>query len=228
MKKNLFTLLAVSGLAATCAFATFAQDTAKPGKDPATKQTDRAAKDEKKAERSASKVEIGKAAPNFTLPTTDGKQWSLSDAKGKVVVLQWVNPQCPVCVRVMEDGTVASALKELAAMDVVYVAINSSAAVPASLDATGSYLASHKVAIPALLDRDGAVGQMYDARTTPHLFVIDASGVLRYSGAIDDGNPGTKGTTNYAVNAVKQIKAKETVAPDSTRPYGCSVKYAKK
>lgn len=228
MKKNVIALVAASSLAALCAFGAAAQDTGKT-KERAKDTAKETAKDTgKQADRGGkAKAEIGKPAPNFTLPTTDGKEWSLSDAAGKVVVLQWVNPQCPVCVRVMEDGTVASALKELSSMGVVYVAVNSSAAVPASLDGTGNYLATHKVGIPAVLDRDGAVGMMYDARTTPHIFVIDDKGVLRYSGAIDDGNPGNKGSMNYAVNAVKQIKAGETVAPESTRPYGCSVKYKK-
>ncbi len=171
-------------------------------------------------------AKVGEAAPNFTLKTTDGKEWSLSDAKGKVVVLEWVNPECPVCVRVMKDGTVANTIKGCKAQfdDVVYVAVNSSASRPSSLKATGDYLKTNKVEIPAVLDEDGKVGKMYGARTTPHCYVIDANGVLVYQGAIDDAQEGD-GKVNHVVNAVTALKKGEKVSPSSTRPYGCGVKY---
>ncbi|MHC4102825.1 MAG: thioredoxin domain-containing protein, partial [Planctomycetota bacterium] len=87
---------------------------------------------------------------------------------------------------------------------------------------------THKIDAPVLIDRDGKVGHLYGAKRTPHLFVIDAEGVLRYQGAIDDDQRGDKGekATNYVVQAVRQIVAGETVAPDITRSYGCTVKYA--
>jgi peroxiredoxin len=180
------------------------------------------------ASATAAGAKVGEAAPNFTLKTTDGKDWSLSDAKGKVVVLEWVNPNCPVCVRVCKEGIVADTLKGCKEQfaDVVYVAINSSAAQPDSLAATAEYLKSHKLEVPALLDNDGKVGQMYGARTTPHCYVIDRNGVLVYQGAIDD-SPSGGAKTNYVVNAVKQLKAGEKVSPSETKPYGCSVKYKK-
>jgi peroxiredoxin len=180
------------------------------------------------ASATAAGAKVGEAAPNFTLKTTDGKDWSLSDAKGKVVVLEWVNPNCPVCVRVCKEGIVADTLKGCKEQfaDVVYVAINSSAAQPDSLSATAEYLKSHKLEVPALLDNDGKVGQMYGARTTPHCYVIDQNGVLVYQGAIDD-SPSGGAKTNYVVNAVKQLKAGEKVSPSETKPYGCSVKYKK-
>ena len=182
----------------------------------------------KKSEAMAGGAKVGEAAPNFTLKTADGKDWSLSDAKGKVVVLEWVNPNCPVCVRVSSDGTVANTVKGCKDQypDMVYVAINSSAAQPDSLEATGSYLAKHKLELPALLDADGKVGLMYGAKTTPHCYVIDAAGVLVYQGAIDDNQSGS-GKTNYVVNAVTQLKAGEKVSPSETKPYGCGVKYKK-
>ena len=180
------------------------------------------------ASATAAGAKVGEAAPNFTLKTTDGKDWSLSDAKGKVVVLEWVNPNCPVCVRVCKEGIVADTLKGCKEQfaDVVYVAINSSAAQPDSLAATAEYLKSHKLEVPALLDNDGKVGQMYGARTTPHCYVIDQNGVLVYQGAIDD-SPSGGAKTNYVVNAVKQLKAGEKVSPSGTTPYGCPVKYKK-
>ncbi|MFM1824040.1 MAG: hypothetical protein RI967_2306 [Planctomycetota bacterium] len=233
--KNMLTLVLTATLAA--GFTGFVSADDKAPSQPAGVQNDapvkgakaqrRGPRAEKGAEKAASgEAKVGEAAPNFTLKTTDGKEWSLSDAKGKVVVLEWVNPECPVCVRVMKDGTVANTLKECKAQfgDVVYVAINSSASRPASLKATESYLKTNKIEIPALLDEDGKVGKMYGARTTPHCYVIDANGVLVYQGAIDDAQDGD-GKKNHVVNAVTALKKGEAVSPSSTRPYGCSVKY---
>ena len=175
----------------------------------AKKGTDAAQKAGKMDGKKAT-AKVCEAAPNFTLKTTDGKEWSLSDAKGKVVVLEWINPECPICVRVMKDGTVANTIKGVTEQfsDVVYVAINSSAARPASLEGTAAYMKEHKVDITALLDNDGAVGLLYGAKTTPHCYVIDANGVLVYQGAIDNNDKGD-GKMNYVVNAVTQLKASE-------------------
>ena len=174
----------------------------------------------------ASGAKVGEAAPAFTLKTADGKDWSLSDAKGKVVVIEWVNPECPVCERVMKDGTVAATLKGVKEQfpDAVYLAINSSASRPSSFDATPAYLKDNKIDIPALFDRDGKVGKTYGARTTPHCFVINAEGVLVYKGAIDNSQSGD-GKTNHVVQAVTQLKKGEKVEPSETKPFGCSVKY---
>lgn len=171
-------------------------------------------------------AKIGAPAPAFTLKTVDGKDWSLSDAKGKVVVIEWVNPECPVCRGLVEDGTVAAGVKECREVnsDVVYVAINSCAAKKSSLDATGAYLKDNKLDIIGLLDTDGKVGHSYGARTTPHCFVINAEGVLVYQGAINNSQSGD-GKTNYVVNAVKQLKAGETVTPSETKSFGCGIKY---
>jgi peroxiredoxin len=172
---------------------------------------------------------VGKPAPNFTLTDTSGKEHSLSDFKGKNVVLQWINPDCPVCRRVTKDGLVAGMLKDLHEIDedVVYIAVNSTHYMEAEQSA--KYFKDHKLEAPILVDKDGKVGKLYGAKTTPHCYVIDAKGVLRYSGAFDDDARGSKGDerTNYVVNAMKQIMAGEEVTPATTRSYGCSVKYAK-
>ncbi|RLS91721.1 MAG: thioredoxin family protein [Planctomycetota bacterium] len=169
---------------------------------------------------------MGAAAPAFTLKTADGKDWSLSDAKGKVVVIEWVNPECPVCRGLVKDGTVAATEKgcKAAFPDVVYLAINSSASSKSSLDATGAYLKDNKLDVIGLIDTDGKVGRSYGARTTPHCFVINAEGVLVYQGAINNSQGGD-GKTNYVVDAVKQLKAGSTVTPSETKPFGCGVKY---
>ncbi len=174
------------------------------------------------------KAKVGEAAPNFTLDDAKGKSHTLSDYKGKVVILQWINPECPICNRVSKSGLVTKMAKECKALDkdIVHLAINSTAGMPGSTSV--QYLKKHKIKASALIDDDGKVGHLYGARTTPHMFVIDAEGILRYQGAIDDDPRGGKeDATNYVVNAVRQIASGETVSPDYVKSYGCSVKYAK-
>ena len=219
MKKFLSIVLAAS-LASAFVAPSFGQD--ESGKPAREGKAQRGGQRGDKSEG----AKVGEAAPNFTLKTADGKDWSLTDAAGKVVVIEWINPECPVCEGVMKDGTVGATIKGCKEQfsDVVYLAINSSAAKPSSFDATPAYLKEHKVDIPALFDRDGKVGKMFGARTTPHCFVIDQKGVLVYKGAINNSKDGD-GKTNYVVQAVTQLKKGEKVAPSETRPFGCSVKY---
>jgi peroxiredoxin len=173
-------------------------------------------------------AEIGEPAPAFTLADSTGKSHALADYRGKIVVLQWINPTCPVCRRVCSTGLVTAMRKQLDEITpgVVYLGINSTHYMEPSVGE--AYFKTHKIDAPVLIDRDGKVGHLYGAKRTPHLFVIDAEGVLRYQGAIDDDQRGDKGekATNYVVQAVRQIVAGETVAPDITRSYGCTVKYA--
>ncbi len=225
MKPALRIVLA-SALLTCCTAMVSAQDA--PSQDSGAKKdapkSQRAARGGAKAESGGAK--IGEPAPSFTLKTSDGKDWVLADSLGKVVVLEWVNPGCPVCRRVMSDGTVANSIKGAKEQfaDVVYVAINSSVSDTKSFDDTAAHLKDNKIEIPALFDRDGKVGKMFGARTTPHCFVIDAKGVLVYKGAIDNSQSGD-GKTNYVVQAVTQLKKGESVAPSETKPFGCGIKY---
>lgn len=174
------------------------------------------------------KAKVGEAAPDFTLDDANGKSHSLSDYKGKIVVLQWINPECPICQRVTKSGLVAKMAKEIKTIDkdIVHLAVNSTAGMPGKVSA--KYLAKHEIKASVLIDDDGKVGHLYGAKTTPHVFVIDAEGILRYQGAFDDDPRGGKeDAANYVVNAVRQITEGETVSPDYVKPYGCSVKYAK-
>ncbi len=175
------------------------------------------------------KAVIGKPAPNFTLKDTDGNEVSLSDYSGKIVLLQWINKDCPVCRRVMDKGLTQKMLENIKGLDenAVWLAIDTTHYMKA--EDTAAYLKKHNMPGKGLMDPNGAVGRTYGAKTTPHLYVIDAKGVLRYSGAINDDRRGRNGTAakNYAVNAVQQIVAGEEVSPSTTRPYGCSVKYKK-
>jgi peroxiredoxin len=184
---------------------------------------------ERPAREALSAAGIGKPAPAFTLNDSAGRAHALADYGGKIVVLQWINPDCPVCRRVNSSGRVTAMRKRLDAItrNVVHLAVNSTHYMEPSVGA--AYLKTHKVDAPVLIDRDGTVGHLYGAKRTPHMFVIDAKGILRYQGAIDDDASGDKGdrATNYVVQAVRQIVAGETVTPDATRAYGCTVKYAK-
>jgi peroxiredoxin len=184
----------------------------------------------------AQKAKVGEKAPNFTLEDLEGEAHQLSDLAGKIVVLEWINPRCPVCQRVYTTGIIRETIDALQKLDeeLVYITINSTAdqARDRIVEESGVLLEKNKIDVPALIDYDGKVGKMYGARTTPHMYVIDAEGVLRYQGAIDDDQHGGKKrrgemVTNYVINAVKQMKAGETVTPDETRPYGCEVKYKK-
>ena len=179
-------------------------------------------KESKKAEK-ADAAKVGSPAPAFTLKDSAGKDVSLSDFKGKVVVMEWMNPGCPVCKGKMEDGSVAKMIDSKAInSDVVFLFVNSTASTASKPMESGEYLTKNKISGPALIDGDGAVGHAYGAKTTPHCFVIDASGVLAYAGAIDD-----QGDKNYVVSAVQALKDGKPVSPANTKAYGCGVKYAR-
>lgn len=224
--KNILRIVLASTLAVGFTAVSVAQDAPQDATKQRTRPERPIRRAGEKAPDAASGAKVGEAAPAFTLKDADGKDWSLADAKGKVVVLEWINPECPVCEGVMKDGTVAATVKGCREQfgDVVYVAINSSASRPSSFDKTAAYMKDNKMDIPALFDRDGKVGKSYGARTTPHCYVIDAKGVLVYKGAINNSNDGD-GKTNYVVQAVTQLKKGEAVAPSETRPFGCGVKY---
>lgn len=177
---------------------------------------------------------VGKAAPAFTLKDAAGKTHQLADFKGKFVVLEWLNPECPFVKKHYNSGNMQALQKEFTAKGVVWLSINSSAAgQEGHLDEklAKTFVKDKKsLATAVLLDSDGAVGKTYDAKVTPHMFVIDPAGVLIYNGAIDD-KPSPKledvaTAKNYVAEALNSAMKGEKVATASTRPYGCSVKYA--
>jgi len=176
-------------------------------------------------------AKLGEAAPAWTATDITGKEWKSTDFAGKIVVMDWVNPQCPVCKGAHADKRIPNMITELKGMEnVVFLAVNSTHNTDAQ--ANKDALTGYGVEYPVLLDTAGTIGKAYGAKTTPHVFVVDDKGILRYNGALDDDKTGNntkdgKPVTNYAINAVKQIKAGETVTPDSSQPYGCSVKYGK-
>lgn len=182
-----------------------------------------------KAGTTTGAAQVGHAAPAFTLTDTDGKTVNLADFKGKTVVLEWFNPGCPYVVKHYKSGTMAGLYNEFKSKDVVWFAINSGAPGKegAGLETNKKMKGEWKIEYPILLDETGATGKAYGAKTTPHMFVINAEGTLVYAGAIDDNASGDKSSpTNYVRNALNQVLNGETVTEPTTKPYGCSVKYA--
>ncbi len=176
------------------------------------------------ATASASGAAIGKAAPDFKLKDTNGKDVSLADFKGKVVVLEWANAGCPVCERHAKGGTASKVMGNFKDKPVAWVNIDSTK--DAKGDACKKFVTDNKLGT-YLLDPTGATGKAYGAKTTPHCFVIDQKGNLAYSGAIDDDKDGSKGdkAKSYVKEAVEAVLKGSTVATATTDPYGCSVKY---
>jgi len=176
---------------------------------------------------------VGEMAPGFTLMDTAGKKHALADYKGKFVVLEWINFGCPFVVKHYGSGNMQSLQSGYEKKGVVWLTICSSAPGKqgylegAELTAA---IAEHGCKPTAyLVDTDGSVGRMYNAKTTPNMYVIDPSGKLIYAGAIDDKpttNPDDiKGATNYVQAALDAAMTGKPVVVSSTQPYGCSVKY---
>lgn len=170
---------------------------------------------------------VGSKAPAFSLKDQDGNTVRLADFAGKVVVLEWINPDCPFVKRHAAAGTMRSLATRFAEKGVVWLGVNSTHYMDAK--ASAAFRKANSLPYPVLVDSSGEVGRAYGAKTTPHMFVIDASGVLVYSGAIDDDPRGThgQGASNYVARALDELLDGKTVSVSNTIPYGCSVKYAK-
>ena len=177
---------------------------------------------------------LGQPAPAFTALDADGKPRSLADFKGKTVVLEWTNEGCPYVQKHYNSGHMQGLQKEATADGVVWLTVISSAPGFQGYK-TGPQAKQWKAragahASDVLLDPKGTVGRAYDARTTPHMFVIDKAGKLVYMGGIDDkptSDPDSlKTARNYVTAALADVKAGRPVAQPATRPYGCSVKYS--
>ena len=177
---------------------------------------------------------IGQPAPAFTVKDADGKTRSLSEFKGKTVVLEWTNEGCPYVQKHYKSGNMQGLQKQATADGVVWLTVVSSApGTQGYLEGAKakSWKSSHKAVSSALLlDADGVVGKSYDARTTPHMYVVDRGGKLVYMGGIDDqpvaSADSLKGAKNYVAAALADVEAGRAVAQPATKPYGCSVKYA--
>jgi peroxiredoxin len=174
---------------------------------------------------------VGSPAPDFTLSGLDGNTHSLSEYKGKIVVLEWTNPGCPVVQRHYRDSLMPALQKECLEKGVVWLVINSTNPGHANFrtaDDLEKIYGDWKATFTAfLMDPDGTAGKALGAKTTPHMFIVDKAGNLAYSGAVDDDPQGTRpDRMNYIRLAIGSLLKGEPVATTATKPYGCSVKYA--
>jgi peroxiredoxin len=181
----------------------------------------------------AAAVATGDKAPDFSLTDTKGKTHKLAELTGKYVVLEWINYDCPFVRKHYESGNMTGLQKEYTAKGVVWFSISSSA--PGK---SGNYSAEEwnrmsqekgSAATAVLLDGDGTVGRAYDAKVTPHMFLIGPDGKLLYQGAIDD-NPGANkaeiaSSKNFVKAALDEAMAGKAVTTGTTKPYGCGIKY---
>lgn len=176
---------------------------------------------------------VGQPAPPFTLTDSHGQSHTLSDFEGKTVVLEWWNYQCPFVNKHYGGGSMQKLQKEWTGRGVVWLTVSSSGpgkqgyVDAASADSIMKGKGGAPTAI--LLDHDGSVGRAYGAKTTPHMFVIDAKGTLAYAGGIDD-KPSTDQAdlataTNYVRAALEELSAGRAVSTPTSDPYGCAVKY---
>jgi peroxiredoxin len=184
---------------------------------------------------SAAGAAVGSPAPDFALTDTEGKTYKLSDYKGKVVVLEWFNPECPFVRASHTKGALVGLAKRHAGEGVVWLAVNSAATgkqgygVEKNQAARKSFVLEH----PILLDEGGETGKAYGATNTPHMFVIDKTGTLVYRGAIDNSPDGEGGSPsggklmNYVDAALSAVAAGRPVQTAETKAYGCSVKYGR-
>src|SRR5438093_4748055 len=177
-------------------------------------------------------AEIGKPAPDFTAKDINGKTIKLSDYKGKIVVLEAYNLDCPYCHNHFKTGAMQELQGKLTGKGVIWLLVNSAGANNPSYrspEAAKKEWADQKIKATAWVDdHTGDVGHKYGMRTTPHMFVIDKNSVLVYQGAIDDrpspaGDP--RKARNYVRETVQKLEAGQKVEVSQTRPYGCGVKY---
>jgi len=181
----------------------------------------------KRQEMRVKEVKAEKKAPQFTLNSFDGKTVSLSDYRGKMVVLEWFNFECPF-VRYHYDtvSTMVELANKYKDKNVIWLAINSTSHI--TPQANNEFAKKHKLPYPILDDRDGKVGRAYGAKTTPHIFIIDVKGNIAYEGAIDNSPMGRvkKGVINYVDKTLTKLIGGKPVSIAESKPYGCSVKYA--
>jgi peroxiredoxin len=179
--------------------------------------------------------ELGKPAPLFTATDSNGKSWSLADLKGKVVVIETTNHQCPYVVKHYQAGNMQAQQREAAAKGVVWLTSASSAKGEEGFvtAAQANELTQKRNAAPAavLLDPQSKIARAYGATVTPHMYIVDAAGTLVYKGGIDSIPSSSVSdiakAKQYVRVALDEVLAGKQVAESSTRPYGCSLKYGR-
>jgi len=170
--------------------------------------------------------EIGKEVNDFSGKTIQGKTVKLSDFKGKIVVLEWYNPTCPFVKKFYSVGKMQGYQAEVTEAGHIWITINTGGKIP---DLKSAVTADKSKATVVIDDTDGSIARQFEAKTTPHCFVINREGVLVYKGAIDSISSGKSSdiekATNYVLAAVTATHDNKKVEVNSTKPYGCGVKY---
>jgi peroxiredoxin len=180
----------------------------------------------------AAKPQIGQPAPDFTVTDWDGNQHSLSDFRGKTVILEWTNHECPFVVK-HYTGNMQDQQRAAAKDGIVWLTINSSNVGKqghVSPEQAKAIMREHDAAQTAyVFDTDGTVGRAFGALVTPHMYIIDGDGVLRYNGAIDSipsSNPADiPRATQFVVEGLAKLASGQDPNPATTQPYGCTIKY---
>lgn len=188
---------------------------------------------EKVVSEQPSVLEVGKEAPLFESKDTNGADVKLADLKGKIVVLEWTNNECPYVKKQYDSGNMQFVQKKATDEGVVWLSIVSSAEGKEGYvtPEEANTIVKERGAVPThkILDPSGAIGHLYGAKTTPHMFVINKDGVLAYAGAIDSDSSfkpeSIKTAKNYVLAAIDDLNAGRAVETPSTNPYGCGVKY---
>jgi peroxiredoxin len=171
-------------------------------------------------------AKLGQPVPDVVLCDANGKAHSLAGYRSKIVVLEWMNPDCPYSKRQYTRGITQGLAAKYAPKGVVWLAVNSTHYW--TPEKSKAFAAKNKVTYPILDDLTGRVGRIFTAKTTPDIRVIDKTGKLVYTGAIDDDAGGRKASpTNHVAQALDALLADKPLPTSETRPYGCSVKYAK-
>ena len=178
-------------------------------------------------------LSVGSIAPNFTGVDSNGKTHQLSEFKGKIVVLEWKNHLCPFVKKYYQEGHMQAIQKELTEQGVVWLSIISSAKGKqghvSSTECNDIITKEKSFASAVILDSDSEIGRLYNAKTTPHMYVINKEGAIAYKGAIDSirsaNTADIKKADNYVVSAVRALQTNTPIATTETAPYGCSVKY---
>ncbi len=178
-------------------------------------------------------AKVGQPAPAFKLVDSSGQTRSLADFAGKTVVLEWTNHECPFVKKHYGAGNMQAQQRDATADGVVWLTVNSSS--PGKQghldgpDAEQVRAQARAVQTAYLLDPEGTTGRVYGAKTTPHMYIIDPDGVLRYAGGIDSipskDTADIAKATQYVPQALAELAAGNPVSVPVTRPYGCSVKY---
>jgi len=178
-------------------------------------------------------VRIGEPAPDFVLSDIGGQTHRLSDYKNQIVVLEWVNPECPFVGKHYRSGNIPNLQKTAKADGVVWLSVNTGEPGEQGVfdaERHAAWAAATKASPAAYLrDPDGKVGRLYGAKTTPHIFVITPAGLVAYNGAIDSIRSADVAdiakAENYVASALASVKAGKPVSKATSQPYGCSVKY---